>query len=76
MKLKDLIEMYEDKKRRFGVETYKHISELLSEAKEIHRRDFLKSPTPQGDLGQSWKPFKGKILEKLITYIIKDEIES
>jgi len=76
MKLKDLIKMYEDKKRRFGVEAYKHISELLSEAKEIHRRDFLKSPTPQGDLGQSWKPFKGKNLEKLIAYIIRDEIES
>jgi len=76
MKLKDLIEMYDDKKRRFGVEAYKHISELLSEAKEIHRRDFLENPTPQGDHGQSWKPFKGKNLERLIEYIIKDEIES
>jgi len=76
MKLKDLVEMYEDKKRRFGIETYKHISELLSEAKEVHKRDFLKNPTPNNDHEQSWRAFKGKNLEKLVTYIIKDEIEN
>jgi len=76
MKLKDLIGMYEDKKRRFGAEAYRHISELLSEAKEVHRRDFLEHPTPQGDHEQSWRAFKGKNLEKLIAYIIRDEIES
>jgi type II restriction enzyme len=76
MKLKDLVEMYEVKKRRFGAEAYRHISELLSEAKEVHRRDFLKHPTPQEDHEQSWRAFKGKNLEKLIAYIIKDEIET
>lgn len=76
MKLKDLIEMYEFKKKKFGAEAYKHISALLSEAKEIHVRDFLRNPTPQGDHEQSWRAFKGKNLEKLIAYIIKDEIES
>jgi len=76
MKLKDLIEMYDEKKIEYGYEAYKHISELLSEAKEIHRRDFLKNPTPQGDHEQSWRAFKGKNLEKLIAYIIKDEVES
>lgn len=76
MKLSDLIEMYERKKQRFGINAYKHISELLSEAKELHRRDFLKNPTPQGDYEQSWRAFKGKNLEKLITYIMKDEVAS
>ena len=76
MKLNDLIEMYDEKKIKYGYEAYKHISELLSEAKEIHRRDFLKNPTPQGDHEQSWRAFKGKNLEKLIAYIIKDEVES
>ena len=76
MKFKDLVEMYEIKKKRFGVEAYRHISELLNEAKEVHRSDFLKNPTPQGDHEQSWRAFKGKNLEKLIAYIIKDEIES
>ena len=76
MKLKDLIEIYEAKKKQFGSEAYKHISELFKEAKEIHKKDFLKHPTPQGDYEQSWKPFKGHNLEKLIVYIIRDEIES
>lgn len=76
MKSKDLVEMYEDKKKQFGAEAYKHISELLAEAKELHWRDFLKNPTPQGDHEQSWRAFKGKNLEKLVAYIIKDEIES
>jgi len=76
MKLSDLIEMYEEKKRKFGDEAYKHVSELLAEAKELHRRDFIKNPTPQGDHEQSWRAFKGKNLEKLIGHIIKDEIES
>jgi len=74
MKLKDLIEMYENMKKRFGEDTYRHVSELLAEAKEIHKRDFLKSPTPGNDHEQSWRSFKGKNLEKLISHIIKDEV--
>ena len=76
MKLSDLIRIYEEKKDKHGENAYRHISELLSEAKEIHRRDFLRNPTPQGDHEQSWRAFKGKNLEKLIAYIIRDEIES
>ena len=76
MKLSDLIRIYENKKEKFGINTYKHVSELLSEAKDLHRRDFLRNPTPQGDHEQSWRAFKGKNLEKLIAYIIKDEVES
>ena len=76
MKLKDLIEMYEIKKKKFGAEAYRHISELLAEVKEVHKRDFLKNPTPNNDHEQSWRAFKGKNLEKLLAYIIRDEIES
>ena len=76
MKLKDLIEMYEIKKEKFGAEAYRHISELLAEVKEVHKRDFLKNPTPNNDHEQSWRAFKGKNLEKLLAYIIRDEIES
>ena len=76
MTFKDLAKLWEKYKKRYGDSAYKHISELFIEAKEEHERDFLRDPTPQGDLGQSWKPFKGKNLEKLITYIIRDEIES
>ncbi|OQX53107.1 MAG: DNA modification methylase [Candidatus Omnitrophica bacterium 4484_213] len=75
MKFEDLKNLYLKKKEKFGVETYKHISELLKEAKEIHRQDWLKNPTPNGDHEQSWRAFKGKNLEKLVQYIITDEVE-
>ena len=76
MTIDDLIKLYETKKQEFGKDAYKHISELFSEAKEMYRRDFLKKPTPKGDFEQSWKPFKGYNLEKLILYIIQDEVET
>ena len=48
---------------------------MLNEAKKIHKKDWLKSPTPNKDHEQSWRAFKGKNLEKLVAYIIKDEVE-
>jgi type II restriction enzyme len=68
--------LYEKKKATYGNEAYKHTSELLKEAKEIHKRDWLKNPTPNNDHEQSWKGFKGNNLEKLIVYILKDEVET
>lgn len=76
MTFKDLTKLWEEYKQKYGAEAYRYISELFAEAKELHRRDFLKSPTPMGDHGQSWRPFKGKNLEKLIVHIIKDEVDS
>lgn len=75
MKFEDLKKLYLKKKEQFGAETYKHISELLKEAKEIHKQDWLKYPTPNRDHEQSWRAFKGKNLEKLVQYIITDEVE-
>lgn len=75
MKFEDLKKLYLEKKEQFGAETYKHISELFKEAKEIHKRDWLKHPTPNRDHEQSWRAFKGKNLEKLVQYIITDEVE-
>jgi len=76
MKFDDLVNLYEDKKKRYGKEAYKHISELLKEAKELHKIDWMKNPTPNRDHEQSWRAFKGKNFEKLIVYIIKEEVES
>ena len=76
MKLQDLIALYEKKKAQYGVDGYKHISELLDEAKELHKKDWMQKPTPNKDHEQSWRAFKGKNLEKLVSYIIKDEVES
>lgn len=84
MTLEDLIKLYEQKKKRYGVDAYKYISNLLREAKEQHKRDFLQSSTAhraraQGrepDHEQSWRAFKGKNLEKLVVHIIRDEVDS
>jgi len=84
MTIKDLIKLYESKKKQYGENAYKHISKLLTEAKEAHKADFLASETAkktrkegrEPDHEQSWRAFKGKNLEKLIEYIITDEIQS
>lgn len=71
MTIKDLIILYEKKKEKFGKDAYRHISNLLREAKEQHKKDFKGD-----DHEQSWRAFKGKNLEKLIEYIIVDEVRS
>ena len=84
MTIKDLIQLYEEKQERFGTNAFKHISSLLSEAKEQHKKDFLEGKVAkkavaegrQPDHEQSWRAFKGKNLEKLIVYIIEEEVES
>jgi len=75
MKFNDLINLFKKYEQKYNKEVYKYISKLLSEAKEIHRKDWEKQPTPNGDHEQSWRAWKGKNLEKLIVYIIKNEVE-
>lgn len=75
MTFKDLTKLWEKYKAKYEADAYRHVSELLTEAKELHRRDFLKNPTPAGDHEQSWRSFKGKNLEKLVAHIIKDEVD-
>jgi len=76
MKFEDLVKLYEEKKKKHGVDTYKHISKLLEEAKILHKKDWQKNPTSKGDHEQSWRAFKGKNLEKLIVHIIADEVQA
>lgn len=71
MKIDDLIKIYEIKKAKYRAAAYRHISNVLKEAKEHHKQEF------QGiDHEQSWRAFKGKNLEKLIEYIIIDEVRA
>lgn len=82
MTINDLLEMYNVKKEKHGTEAYRYISQLMQEAKITHRKFFLHSATAQKarakgrtpDHEQSWRSFKGKNLEKLVVYIIKDEV--
>jgi len=71
MTINDLIKIYETKKKKYGIEAYRHISNVLKEAKEQHGKDFMGD-----DHEQSWRAFKGKNLEKLIEYIITDEVHA
>ncbi len=70
MTIKDLIKIYETKKEKYNTQAYRHISNVLKEAKEQHKKDFTGT-----DHEQSWRAFKGKNLEKLIEYIITDEVQ-
>jgi type II restriction enzyme len=76
MKIKDLLDLYEEKKRTYGTDVYKHVSELFEEAKEIHHKDWLKHPTAMNDHEQSWRAWKGKNFEKIVLHILKTEIEA
>ena len=71
MNINDLIEMYENKKAQYGSAAYQHISNVLTEAKERHKKEFTGT-----DHEQSWRAFKGKNLERLIEHIIVDEVRA
>ena len=75
MKFEDLKKLYLQREEQYGVDTYKYVSQILKESKVFHKKDWLKNPTPKGDHEQSWRAFKGKSLEKLIQYIITEEVE-
>jgi len=71
MTIKDLIKIYELKKKKYGLQSYRYVSNTLKDAKEQHEKDFGGT-----DHEQSWRAFKGKNLEKLIEYIIVDEVRA
>jgi len=82
MKIQDLIKIYDTKKKKYGVQAYRHISNVLMEAKEQHKKDFFENKKTKEKISngkipdheQSWRAFKGKNLEKVIGHIIKDEV--
>ena len=67
----NLIMIYKCYKQRYKNEAYKHISQVLADAKPLHKRAFEGS-----DHEQSWRAFKGKNLEKLIVHIIECEVNN
>ncbi|PIT88925.1 MAG: DNA modification methylase [Candidatus Levybacteria bacterium CG10_big_fil_rev_8_21_14_0_10_36_7] len=82
MTIQDLIKIYETKKKKYGIQAYRHISNVLKEAKDLHKKDFSESEKNKEKISkggipdheQSWRAFKGKNLEKVIEYIITDEV--
>ncbi len=75
MQFEDIKNMYRQTLVMEGAEAYKSVSQLLRDAKERHKQDFLEAK-PEGDHEQSWRAFKGKNFEKLIQHIITDSIEA
>ena len=75
MNFEDLKSMYAETQLRDGEEAYKSVSQILQDAKERHKQDFLEDK-PDGDHEQSWRAFKGKNFEKLIQHIITESIEA
>ena len=75
MKFEDLKDMYSEIQLIEGAEAYRTVSQLLQDAKERHKQDFL-TDKPGGDHEQSWRAFKGKNFEKLIQHIITESIEA
>ncbi len=69
----DLVKLYEKKKGVYGSETYRHISEILDDAKIRHKKHFDKDN--KTDHEQSWRAFKGKNLEKLLIHILSKEVK-
>ncbi len=73
MEFKDLASIYEKYRRKYGDDTHKYVSRILTDAKKRHRKDFLKLHR-NVDHEQSWRAFKGKNMEKLILHMIVKEV--
>ena len=65
----DLFVIYNEYKKKYKKNTYKYVSQVLTDAKPLHKKSFIGK-----DHEQSWRAFKGKNLEKLIVYIIESEV--
>ena len=69
--IKELIKFYEAHKKTHGQKAYKHISSILKRVKAKHKKGFKGR-----DHEQSWRAFKGKNFEKLVKYIIEDQVKN
>ncbi len=65
----DLCLIYNEYQQKYKKNAYKYVSQVLIDAKPLHKNGF-----GEGDHEQSWRAFKGKNLEKLIVYIIEREV--
>ncbi|MEA2104288.1 MAG: BsaWI family type II restriction enzyme [Candidatus Cloacimonadota bacterium] len=61
--------IYNEYKKKYKRNAYKYVSQVLTDAKPLHKKSFTGN-----DHEQSWRAFKGKNLEKLIVYIIESEV--
>ncbi len=69
MDIEELKELYTVKQQEYGVDAYRHISELLNEAKAIHKEAWEKE-NPNGNHGQSWNAIKAEMLNSVTKFYI------
>lgn len=69
-------EIYSEKRKRFGDEAYLHISEIFKEIEKDYKREYMKSGKGIGNAQQSWNAWKGKNFERLIHFIVENEIQN
>ncbi len=71
MTFEELKKIYDKKKILFGRNAYKHIPEVLEEAKAQHKIDFKGK-----DHERSWRIFIGKNLARFIEYVIANKVKN
>lgn len=84
MDFEELKKLYLHKKEEYGEMVFSKISELFREAKAKHKQFFLNSKVAKDalkkgrtpDHEQSWRAFKGKNLEKLVIFMIEEEVKT
>lgn len=84
MDFEELKKLYLQKKKKYGEKVFSKISELFQEAKANHKQFFLNSKVAKDalregrtpDHEQSWRAFKGKNLEKLVIFMIEEEVKT
>ena len=74
--IKDLLKFYDGPHTaKYGKDAPKHLGELFEETKKEHWDVFRHHPTKK-DHEQAWKGFLGSNVEKLLTHILSEKVES
>ncbi|HPW67034.1 MAG TPA: BsaWI family type II restriction enzyme [Salinivirgaceae bacterium] len=71
MKFIELQKLYDKKKTLYGRNAYRHIPEVLKEAKVLHKKEFKGN-----NHERSWRIFMGRNLAKLIEYAITNKVKN
>ncbi|MDX2076727.1 MAG: BsaWI family type II restriction enzyme [bacterium] len=73
MNSRDIVPLYQKYKALYGKQVYQYFSEILTEARAQHQRDWEAQPEEERKVfEQSWHSVKGACLEKLILLVLGD----
>lgn len=72
--LEKVKEIYLEKRKKFGDNAYLHISEIFRDIEAEYKNEYIKSGKGIGNAQQSWNAWKGKNFERLIKFVVENEI--